>query len=262
VRRLQRIDKEMSADARPLFAAFGLPDGDVGKYAAGLTAALKKDFTAEMKWLRDPAFQALLTKYPRKHDPFYRAVENEDTVTSEYLFRDGAGKAYKPADYLELFAQFVKENADQIEAIRILLEKPKGWGTAALSELRGKLTAAPGQFTVDKLQHAHQNRYNKALVDIISMVKHAAKESEPLLTAAERVGRAFEKLTAGKTFTTAQQAWLDRIRGHLVTNLTIERDDFDAIPVLSDSGGWGAANKAFGGRLAELVEALNEALAA
>ena len=34
VRRLQRIDKEMSADARPLFASFGIADGDMGKYAA------------------------------------------------------------------------------------------------------------------------------------------------------------------------------------------------------------------------------------
>lgn len=262
VRRLQRIDKEMSADARPLFAAHGIPDGDVGKYATGLTAALKADFTNEMKRLRDKAFQELLTKYPRKHDPFIRATENEDTVTSEYLFRDGAGKAYKPADYLELFAQFVKENADQIEAIRILLSKPRGWGTAALTELRDKLTAAPGQFTVEKLQSAHQTRYNKALVDIISMVKHAAKESEPLFTAAERVNRAFDQLTAGKTFMPAQQAWLDRIRTHLVVSLSIEKDDFDAIPVLADSGGWGAANKAFEGKLDELLAGLNEALAA
>lgn len=262
VRRLQRIDKEMSADARPLFQAFGIPDGDMGKYAAGLTAALKKDFTAEMSRLRDKAFQALLTKYPRKHDPFIRATENEDTVTSEYLFRDGAGQAYKPADYLELFAQFVKDNADQIEAIRILLAKPKGWGTAALAELRDKLTAAPGQFTVEKLQSAHHSRYNKALVDIISMVKHAAKESEPLLTAAERVGKAFDRFSAGKTFTAPQQAWLDRICTHLVVSLSIEKGDFDAIPVLADPGGWGAANRAFDGRLAELVEALNEALAA
>lgn len=262
VRRIQRIDKEMSADARPLFAAHGIPDGDVGRYAAGLPAALKNDFTAEMNRLRDKAFQALLAKYPRKRDPFIRATENEDTVTSEYLFRDGAGRAYKPADYLELFAQFVKDNADQIEAIRILLAKPKGWGTAALAELRDRLTAAPGQFTVEKLQGAHQSRYNKALVDIISMVKHAAKESEPLLTAAERVDRAFEKLTAGRTFTAERQAWLDRIRAHLCANLSVERDDFETVPVLADAGGWGRANRAFDGKLAELVEALNEALAA
>lgn len=45
-------------------------------------------------------------------------------------------------------------------------------------------------------------------------------------------------------------------------SLSIEKDDFDAIPVLADSGGWGAANKAFEGKLDELLAGLNEALAA
>jgi type I restriction enzyme R subunit len=94
------------------------------------------------------------------------------------------------------------------------------------------------------------------------MIKHAARDDSPLLTAAERVDRAFEKLTAGRTFTTGQQAWLDRIRQHLVTNLSIERDDFESVPVLSGPGGWGAANRAFEGKLAELVATINEALAA
>ena len=40
------------------------------------------------------------------------------------------------------------------------------------------------------------------------------------------------------------------------------RDDFDLIPTLSREGGWGAANKAFGGRLGTLLAELNEALAA
>jgi type I restriction enzyme R subunit len=262
VRRLQRIEKEMSGDARPLFEAHGIPAGDVGKFAASLPAALKVDFTGEMTRLRNKEFQALLTKYPRRDRVFIRAIENEDTVSSEYLVRDGAGKEYKPADYLELFAKFVKENAHEIEAIRILLEKPKGWGTAALTDLRNKLTAAPGQFTVERLQTVHQAQYKKALVDIISMVKHAAKETEPLLTAAERVGKAFDTLTAGKTYTAEQQAWLARIREHLVANLTIDKDDFDTVPVLADFGGWGRANKVFEGKLAELVAALNETLAA
>jgi type I restriction enzyme R subunit len=262
VRRLQRVEKEMAGEARADFAAFGVPDGDVGKYAAGLAAALKKDFTGEMKRLRNPAFQDLLVNYRRRPKVFLKAIENEDTVSSEYLVRDGAGKEYKPADYLELFAAFVKENADQIDAIRILLDRPSGWGTAALSELRDKLTAAPGRFTVEKLQAVHHAHYKKALVDIISMVKHAAKEGERLLTAAERVDRAFTRLTEGQVFSPEQHAWLGRIREHIVENLTIEQGDFNAMPVLADAGGWGRANKVFGGRLTDLLTALNEAIAA
>jgi type I restriction enzyme R subunit len=262
VKRLQRIDKEMAAEARQRFAAFGIPDGDVGKYASGLTGALRKNFTDEMKRLRDPNFQALLENYERKPKIFIRAIENEDSVSSEYLVRDGAGKGYKPGDYLELFAQFVKDNADQIDALQILLAKPKRWGTKALTELKAKLTAAPGAFTVEKLETAHRAHYKKALVDVISMVKHAAKEGEPLLTAAERVERAFAKLTAGKSFTPEQQAWLGRIHGHLIANLSIERDDFDSIPVLLDAGGWSKADKVFNGKLPELISTLNEAIAA
>ena len=37
--------------------------------------------------------------------------------------------------------QFVKENPEHIEAIRILLDRPKDWGTDALSELKKKLAA-------------------------------------------------------------------------------------------------------------------------
>lgn len=77
------------------------------------------------------------------------------------------------------------------------------------------------------------------------MVKHAAKEEEPLLTSAERVERALARLTAGRRFSEAQKQWLGRIREHLTQNLSIDRDDFDTIPLLQRPGGWGAANRAF-----------------
>ena len=208
VRRLQRIEKEMAGEARELFAAFGIEDGDVGRYAAQLPGNLRRDFTGAMRLLRDEKFQELLVNYPRRKRVFVKALENEDTVSSEYLIRDGLGNEHKPEDYLEAFARFVRDNPAKVQAIRILLDRPQDWGTKALDELRKKLASTPERFTVDLLQKAHQLRYDKALVDIISMVKHAAREQEPLLTAEERVERAFQKLTAGKQFTPEQEQWL------------------------------------------------------
>ena len=52
----------------------------------------------------------------------------------------------------------------------------------------------------------------RGLVEIISMVKHAANAEQPLYTAEERVQRAFAKVTAGREFNVDQQQWLDRIR--------------------------------------------------
>jgi type I restriction enzyme, R subunit len=183
-------------------------------------------------------------------------------VTTEWLLRDGAGREIKPADYLMMFADFVRQNPEKIEAIRILLNRPREWGTQALSELREKLAKTRDRFTPEMLQKAHEVHYRKALVDIISMVKHAASEEQPLLTAAERVDRAFQELTAGQTFTADQQGWLDRIRQHLVENLSIDREDFDDLPVFARHGGWTAADRAFKGRLAALLQSVNEAVAA
>jgi len=261
VKRLRRIEKEMAPEARDLFAAWIL-DGDVGRFAAGLPARLRTDFMQTMKFLRNDAFQELLVNYPRRKRVFLRVIENVDEVSSEYHVRDGTGKQYKPEDYLEAFARFVRNNPAKVEAIRILLDRPKDWSTGALKELRDKLVATPERFTIALLQKAHEMRYDKALADMISMVKHAARDHEPLLTAEERVERAFQQLTARQKFTDPQRQWLDRIRAHLVENLSIDQEDFDLSPILTRAGGWKPAERAFDGRLHTLLKALNQLVAA
>ena len=148
------------------------------------------------------------------------------------------------------FSQFVKENPEHIEAIRILLDRPKDWRTDALSELKKKLAATRYRFTVENLQKAHKMRYHKALVDIISMVKHAAREEEPLCTAEERIHRVFDRMAYSASLTPEQQQWLDKIREHLIENLSISKDDFDIIPIFANEGGWGKANRVFNGESA------------
>lgn len=261
VKRLRRIDKEMSAEARKLFAAY-IPDGDMGKYATNLPHNLHQDFTGTMALLRKEDFQKLLVGYPRTSRVFLVAHDTQDIVSSEWRVRGVDGREYKPEDYLAAFAEFVRENPDHIEAIRILLDRPQEWNTAALAELKKKLEATPQRFTPQHLEKAYEIRYNKALVDIISMVKHAADAQSPLLTAAERVERAFEKVTAGRTFTVSEQQWLDRVREHLRANLSIDKEDFDELPIFSRYGGWGKVYKVFGPKLPELIKQLNQAIAA
>jgi type I restriction enzyme R subunit len=261
VKRMQRIDKEMPGEARALFAAF-IPNGDLAKYSSQLPNNLADDFAGTIQLLRNPDFQDLLVNYPRAKRVFTVAVAATDSVSSTWLIRGEDGKEYKPEDYLAAFARLVKENPAQIDAIRILLDRPQDWGTDALSELRTKLAATKERFTVDNLQKIHAAAYGKSLVDIISMVKHAAKDEEPLFTAAERVDRALGRITQGQVFNEEQQSWLDRIRAHLVVNLSIDREDFDVIPIFSREGGWGKANKVFDGKLQIMIGNLNAQVAA
>lgn len=256
VKRLQRVAKEISAEGREMLEPY-VPDGDVGAFAKTLPAHLGADFRGTMGVLRDPAFQNLLLNYPRAKRTFLVAYDTEDTVGSAYLFRTTDGRALKPEDYLTAFERFVRENPDHVEAIRILLERPSGWSTEALHELRQKLSARPERFTEVNLRRA----YHHELADIISIVKHAAK-GEALLDARERVERAVARIAAGQTFTSDQEQWLTLIKEHLAVNLAIEKDDFESIPVFTRAGAWGTANRVFAGKLEALLKQLNEAMAA
>jgi len=260
-RRLQRIDKAMSGDARDLFARF-IPDGDVAQFAKELSATLRESFAETMRLLRDPDFQKLLKDYPRARRTFLVASSAQDEVSSDWLIKGGVGREYKPEDYLLAFSEFVRANASEIDALAILLSRPQSWGAEPLKELRQALLLAPEHFTEANLQRAYNAAKQKALVDIISMIKHAAAEASPLLTAEERVNVAVFRATRGLELTPDQQKWLGFIHQHLVQNLSIEQDDFDVVPVLSDRGGWGKANRVFDGQLTVLIHDLNKELVA
>ncbi|MBK7124750.1 MAG: hypothetical protein IPH65_02325 [Dehalococcoidia bacterium] len=55
---------------------------------------------------------------------------------------------------------------------------------------------------------------------------------------------------------------MERIRAHLVENLSIQRTDFDELPIFARHGGWAPANRVFDGTLATFLQDLNEAIAA
>jgi type I restriction enzyme, R subunit len=258
VKRLHRIERNMSGEAREKFALH-ITEGDIGKFATELPKRIKNDFANTMSTLRDKTFQDLLVNYPRAQRSFLVGYSIQDDVSSEVMIRVG-GEYQKPEDYLDAFARFVKENHQQIQAIQILLDKPKGWKTEVLNDLREKL--ARNKFPEKELQKAHKLVHNKALADIISMVKHAAKEEEPILTAEERVDGALQKVMIGKSFNEEQFNWLGLIREHLIKNLTIEMEDFEYAPIFERVGGLSKARKVFGQQIESLISSLNERIAA
>lgn len=257
VKRLRRIDRTMSGEAREKFAGY-IQDGDISRFADDLPSLIKNNFAETLKLLRDKDFQDLLINYPRAKRTFLVGYDVQDEVSSEVMIH--AGPDYqKPEDYIESFMKFVKENPEHIEAITVLLERPKEWRTDLLDDLRKKLSL--NKFPEKELQKAHKLVYQKALADIISMIKHAA-ESSDLLTAEERVDAAIAGVTEGKEFTEEQMKWIGYIREHLATNLTIDAEDFDAFPVFEQRGGLRKAKAVFAEDFDKLLSQLNFAVAA
>lgn len=255
VRRLQRIAKNVSAEGRHAFEKW-IPGGDVSAFAAGLPDAIETRWADTLQLLRNPDFQDLLENYPRVKPYFIIAEGVIDQVESGYLIRTRDGKTVRPEDYLKAFEVFVRENPEHVEAIQILLNRPAGWSTHALVELRQKLAERIEGFTELKLRQA----YDHELADIISLVKHAG-EGAPLLSSEERVDRALAKVTAAQTLTMEQEKWLDLIRAHLIENLAIDRDDFDLITFARAGGSWGRINRDFGGNLEKWLVEINQAIA-
>ena len=158
-----------------------------------------------METLRNEQFLRLLTTYPRGERTFVVAAGVEDEVESEWLIKAGIGQEYKPDDYLRLFEIFIEEHSEEIRAVSILLSKPSDWGVGPLRELREALLQAPEHFTESNLQKAFNATHHKALVDIISMVKRAADDETPLMTAEERA-QAVEDRLDSTTDTTMERA--------------------------------------------------------
>jgi type I restriction enzyme R subunit len=64
-----------------------------------------------------------------------------------------------------------------------------------------------------------------------------------------------------KSFTPEQLAWLNLIRDHIATSLSIEPEDLELSP-FNQRGGLGKAHQLFGTDLPNLLNELNDALAA
>jgi type I restriction enzyme R subunit len=257
VKRLQRVEKSMNAEARAAFAAW-LPEGDVGRFARDLPRRLAQDFTATMQLLRNPEFQKLLENYPRARRAFVVAPGVEDAVSSQEIERYGLFD--KAEDYLTAFSRFVRENASRVQGLGALLRAPATWSPAALQQLRDEMRRH--QFDETKLRRAHRKLGHRDAADVISLVKHAAAEESPLLSAEERVATALARLEKKLTLTTEQRDWLTLIREHLIANLSLEEEDFDNIPLFANRGGAARARKVFGKELGNIIRRVNEEVAA
>ena len=70
-----------------------------------------------------------------------------------------------------------------------------------------------------------------------------------------------DKAKAGTTFNPEQTAWLNLIRDHIATSLSIEPDDLELAP-FNQQGGLGKAHQLFGNDLPRLLDELNLKLVA
>jgi type I restriction enzyme R subunit len=259
-KRLHRISKNVTQEGRHQFEY--LLGCDISEYAQTLHERLEKKWNETIKTLQSDPFLDLCENFPRPEKKFIRANGAEDQVYSRIVFRAKDGRELGPQDYLQEFEKFVRMNPEHIEALEILLKRPKDFDTKQLKTLREKLATQPDSL-VDKFTEKNLRRaYSQELADIISIVRYTIKGGE-LLTAERRVDKALMKIKSGRSFTEEQNKWLGLIRRHLIENLLMEKEDIETLPIFTREGAsWGKLNKIFEGKLENIIHEINEAIAA
>jgi type I restriction enzyme R subunit len=200
-----------------------------------------------------------------------------DELTPDELLSAGydAAALEKAQSLVQNFRQFIDDNKDELEAIRVFYSQPyrAGLSFKAVKELAEAIKAPPLSANPDKLWAAYQavephsvkGKCGK-LVDLIAILRHAIDPSQPLVPYGESVEQRYaawlaEQETAGVTFTAEQLQWLNAIKDHIASSLTIEPEDFDYAPFMQ-LGGLGKVHDLFGDNLQTILAELNARLAA
>lgn len=167
----------------------------------------------------------------------------------------GAGQG--PADYLESFRSFVKNNQNKIAALNVICTRPRDLDRASLKSLQ--LALEDAGFRERDLNAAKKATTDQAIAaDIIAHIRSAALGSA-LISHETRVANAMKKIREGRTFNKNQENWLARFEKQLLAEKVLRREDLDKAP-FSEFGGFERLDKAFKGELGGILDGLQEGL--
>ncbi len=162
----------------------------------------------------------------------------------------------KPADYLESFAAYVRDNINNIPALTVVTQRPRDLTRAQLKEL--EQTLAQEGYTDTNLRTAYQETTNLEIAaSIIGFIRQQALGC-PLMPYEERVDRALKRILGSHQWSGPQRKWLERIAKQMKQEVIVDRDALDHGAFKRD-GGFKHLNKRFDGRLETILGELHAA---
>ena len=176
---------------------------------------------------------------------------------------------------IETFREFIRENRDEITALRIIYDqryKDRPMAIAKLKALYEKLKAR--NITVDRLWDCYAIKQPDKvkrgtmvqLADLVSLIRFETGAADTLVPFAERVSYNFQQWSfrrnAGAVhFTEEQMEWLRLIKDHIAASLSVEPEDLDLSP-FDHRGGLGRFYEVFGEEYEKILMELNVELVA
>jgi type I restriction enzyme R subunit len=175
------------------------------------------------------------------------------------------------------FASYLEEHRNQIEALTIFYTQPaRRWQVtyAMIKALLDAIKTDRPKLAPLRVWRAYAllDEYKGAdpaneLTALVALIRRVCGIDEKIAPFAHIVRRNFQSWIlkrhsgAGEKFTGEQLEWLHMIRDHITTSIHIERDDLDMAP-FGGKGGLGKMYQLFGESMDDMINELNEALAA
>ncbi|MDZ7831773.1 MAG: type I restriction-modification enzyme R subunit C-terminal domain-containing protein [Desulfobacterales bacterium] len=180
-------------------------------------------------------------------------------------------------DIIADFTSFIEANKDEIAALSIFYNQPYNRRHVtydmikavleALKQSRPRLAPARVWQAYEQVEKVSGKSPGSELTALVSLIRRVVGIDEILTSFEDTVNRNFKKWVfekqegAAQKFNPEQMAWLRMIKDHIASSVHIEMEDLDYAP-FDGKGGIGKMRKLFGGGVEEIIEEMNEVLAA
>lgn len=220
----------------------------------------------------NPELRNFIVEVRRKYDQIIDGI-NIDEITKIGWVKDMEKAAQ--ATILN-FTSWIEANKDEITALQIFYGQPyqrRDLTFKMIKELYEKIKLehpllAPLQVwrAFETLKEVNASPKNE-LTALVSLIRRVTGIDDKLISYDKTVDKNFQswvfKKQAGTTikFTEEQMQWLRMIKDYVAASFHVSKDDFELDP-FNKNGGLGRMWQLFGERTEEIIEELNEVLAA
>lgn len=227
-----------------------------------------------VKPFSNPKLRDYILKVKQSHEQVIDNV-NIDSVTFSGWSENYAEDAKK---VISEFRQFIEDNKDEITALSIIYNqqyKNKRLTEKMIKELYEIMIQPPHHFSIQKMWNAYyvreDGKINKPLehqlMDVVSLIRYELGQIDTLTPFSVSVKMKFKQWifkrnnSQGFIFSDEQVVWLQLIRDHIITSLSIEAEDLDFAP-FDNMGGLGKFFSLFGNDYLNIMNEMNIALVA
>ena len=189
-----------------------------------------------------------------------------------------AGDSHENAEaVVQDFQQYLDANRDEIEALTIFFAQPyrrRELTYAMIREVFDRLNSDKPGLAPLRVWRAYAlldeykgNQPVSELAALVALIRRVCGIDATISPYSDTVRRNFQNWImtrhsgSGEKFNEEQMAWLRMIRDHIISSFHLDRDDLDMAP-FDAKGGMGQMYKLFGERMDDVIDELNEALAA